>query len=113
MWSTTIIAIGGALAVIWAVTRPVFKKTKNLLESLQSFIRDWEGEEESPGRDSTPGVMERLNRIDGELKHNGGTSMKDSLKRIEKKISTIDERLEVGNQRFTEIEAKLEDLQEK
>ncbi len=113
MWATTIIAIGGALAVIWTLTRPVFKKAKSLFESLNNFIRDWEGEPISAGRDAVPGVMERLNRIDGELKHNGGTSMKDSLKRIEKKISAIDERLETGNQRFTEIEAKLEDLQEK
>ena len=113
MWATTIIAIGGALAVFWTLTRPVFKKSKGLLESLQNFVRDWEGEIESAGRDAVPGVMERLNRIDGELKHNGGTSMKDSLKRIEKKISVIDERLEVGNQRFTQIEADLKDLQEK
>lgn len=113
MWATTIIAVGGAVGVIWKLTRPIFRKTKGLLESLDRFVKDWEGEEAANGRDAVPGVMERLNRIDGELKHNGGSSMKDSLRRIEKKISTIDERLEVGNQRFTDIEAQLKDLQEK
>jgi archaellum component FlaC len=48
--------------------------------------------------------MERLNRIDGELKRNGGTSMKDAVVRIEKKLEQIDSRLEDGNKRFEKIE---------
>jgi hypothetical protein len=111
MWATSIIAIGGALAVVWGVTRPIIKRTRGLLESLSRFVRDWEGEEEAPGRAAVPGVMERLNRIDGELKHNGGSSMKDSLKRleqnskrIEQKINQIDARLEEGDLRMTELE---------
>lgn len=107
MWATTIIAIGGAVAVIWQITKPLIKKTKKLLESLDRFVRDWEGEEAGPGRDAIPGVMERLNKIDGELKHNGGSSMKDAIKRIEKKLEQIDERLDVGNSRFEAIEKKI------
>jgi hypothetical protein len=107
MWATTIIAIGGALGVIWTVTRPLIRKTRSLLESLSSFVKDWEGEEATPGRDAVPGVMERLNRIDGELKHNGGSSMKDAVKRIEKKLAQIDERLEEGNKRFESLEEKV------
>lgn len=107
MWATTIIALGGAVGVVWKLTKPIVKKTKKLLEALDRFVRDWEGEEAAPGRDAIPGVMERLNKIDGELKHNGGSSMKDSLRRIEKKIAQIDERLEEGNKRFDAIEEKL------
>jgi biopolymer transport protein ExbB/TolQ len=107
IWASTIIALGGAVGVIWKLSRPVVKKAKQVLNSLDRFTRDWEGEEAVPGRDAVPGVMERLNRIDGELKHNGGTSMKDSLRRIEKKISQIDERLEEGNKRFETIEETL------
>lgn len=106
MWATTIIAVGGAVGVIWKLTKPLVKKTKKLLESLDKFVRDWEGEEAAPGRDAIPGVMERLNRIDGELKHNGGSSMKDSLKRIEKKIAQIDDRLEEGNKLFVSLDSR-------
>lgn len=107
MWATTIIAIGGAVGVIWKLTRPVVKKTKGLLEALSRFVKDWEGEEPAPGRDAVPGVMERLNRIDGELKHNGGSTMKDAVKRIENKLQKIDSRLASGDKRMSDIEDKL------
>jgi hypothetical protein len=46
-------------------------------------MRDWEGEEEAPGRDRVPGVMERLNNMDGELSQNGGfTTVKDRVDRL-------------------------------
>lgn len=108
IWASTIIAVGGAVGVIWKLLNPIVKRTKALLESLSKFVRDWEGESPSAGRDAVPGVMERLNRIDGELKHNGGSSMKDALKRVEKKLQQIDERLDEGNKRFEAIEEKLD-----
>lgn len=45
-------------------------------------MRDWEGEEATPGRDRVPGVMERLNKLDGELSQNGGKSTKDTVNRL-------------------------------
>jgi hypothetical protein len=51
--------------------------------------------------------MERLNNIDGELKHNGGSTMKDAIKRIENKLKAIDARLDEGNQRFENLENKV------
>lgn len=49
---------------------------------MDQFMRDWLGEEESPGRDRTPGVMERLNKLDGELSNNGGKSTKDTVDKL-------------------------------
>jgi len=60
----------------------------SMMEWLEKFRRDWEGEPGGPGRDAVPGVMERLNRLDGELSHNGGSSMKDAIDRIEKVLGT-------------------------
>ena len=108
MWSGVIIAVGGALGVMWKLLKPIFTKTQHLLDSLSRFTVDWFGEEESPGRDKVPGVMERLNNIDGELKHNGGSTMKDAIKRIENKLKKIDERLDEGNTRFESIEKRLD-----
>jgi hypothetical protein len=102
-----VLVVGGALAFLWGVVAPLVRKTKALLDKLDHFTRDWFGEEATPGRDAVPGVMERLNRIDGELKHNGGSSMKDSQKRIENKLKAIEARLEDGNVRFERLEEKV------
>ena len=45
-------------------------------------MRDWEGDPEAPGRSRTPGVMERLNKLDGELSNNGGRSTKDTVDKL-------------------------------
>ncbi len=107
MWSAAIISVGGALGVLWKIFSPLVKKTRHLLDSLSRFTSDWFGEEEAPGRDRVPGVMERLNNIDGELKHNGGSTMKDAIKRIEKKLAVIEDRLVDGDKRMSSIEEKL------
>lgn len=93
--------------MLWKITSPLFKKTRHLLDALSRFTADWFGEDSSPGRDRVPGVMERLNNIDGELKHNGGSTMKDAVKRIEKKLNEIDGRLLEGDKRMSAIEEKL------
>ena len=114
MWATIVITVGGAIGVIWKVLTPIFRKSKALINALDHFIVDWVGEEAKPGRDRVPGVMERLNNIDGELKHNGGSTMKDAIKRIEntsKKITQTQEeilvRLDEGNKRFDQIESRI------
>lgn len=116
MWATAIIAVGGALTVLWKLITPVVRKSRSLLNSLDRFTTDWFGEEAAPGRDRVPGVMERLNNIDGELKHNGGSTMKDAVKRIENTqkqiIQTQDKitaRLDEGNNRFESLEQRLGD----
>jgi hypothetical protein len=37
--------------------------------------------------------MERLNRLDGELSHNGGTSVKDVVEAMQRDVCKIDKRL--------------------
>jgi hypothetical protein len=95
-----ITVFGGGILVLF---RWLYKFNKN----WERFMRDWLGEAEAPGRDAVPGVMARLNDIDGELKHNGGSTMKDAIKRIENKLQRIDERLDEGNTRFESIEKRL------
>jgi hypothetical protein len=74
------------------------------MDAWDTFMRDWAGEPARKGRSKVPGVMERLNKLDGELSHNGGSSIKDAVKRIENKLVEIDERLEDGNERFRRLE---------
>lgn len=93
------IAILGFLFSVW-------RKVQTWSNTWELFMEDWRGSEERAGRDAVPGVMERLNRIDGELKHNSGSSMKDALKRIESKVDRIEERIEKGDKRFLEGEIR-------
>jgi hypothetical protein len=85
----------------------LYRRIQGFMENWDQFHRDWSGEPTMPGRSAVPGVMERLNRIDGELKRNGGSSMKDAINRVEKKLEQIDARLDEGNKRFDKIEMRL------
>jgi hypothetical protein len=103
--STGTVAV--AVVAVARVTSPVWKKFKSFTNSWELFMRDWSGEEARPGHDKEPGVMERLNNLDGNFKNNGGSSLKDSVDRIEKKLGQIEKRLDEGNRRFDDIEKEL------
>jgi tetrahydromethanopterin S-methyltransferase subunit B len=96
------------LTILTVVVLPMVKKLRKLDKGWDDFMRDWKGEEAEPGRDHSPGVMERLNNIDGEFKKNSGSTLKDAVARIERKLDEVDERLKKGDERMTRIESKLE-----
>ena len=77
-----------------------------MLNEWIEFMREWDGEPARDVRVSGPGVMERLNNIDGELKRNGGKSIKDTVNRIEK-------RLIEGDRKFEELAARIAELEQK
>jgi len=80
---TTMGIVAGALISIGVLLSPFYKKIKRFTQWMERFMRDWEGEEASPGRDAVPGVMQRLNNMDGELSQNGGyTTVKDRVDRL-------------------------------
>lgn len=89
-WSLLVgVVIGGGAILGW------FTRKLNLLfNTWHKFIRDWEGEEAGVGRDAVPGVMQRLNKLDGELSNNGGKSLKDTVDRIEKRQDKLEQKLE-------------------
>jgi hypothetical protein len=122
-----LVQVAGALGTVLAawllvgkVLIPAGKKIKLWFENWDKFMQDWSGEDARPGRDRVPGVMERLNAIDGELKNNGGSSVKDAVDRIEIRVDEIHTRtdqikirLEEGDQRFDKIEKRLKGLEDK
>jgi hypothetical protein len=72
---------------------------------MERFMRDWEGEEASPGRDAVPGVMQRLNNMDGELSQNGGfTTVKDRVDRLYENQAVIMEAFVEMGERLISIE---------
>ena len=102
-WIATILGAWFAIATFIA---PFIKKVRKLVAALEQFVEDWSGTPAKPGRDEVHGVMERLNLIDGELRNNGGSSLKDAVDRIEA-------RLESGDLAFMEIQKEIHDIKKK
>lgn len=107
-WAGVIITVGGAIGVLYKLVSPIVKKTKRLMEALDLFTKDWFGDEGDDLHPRKPGMLERMTKVEAELKHNGGSSIKDAVRRIEKKLTEIDTRLDEGNLRFEQIEQKVE-----
>ena len=109
-------AVGGVaiLTFIGLIHRMFLSKfMRELKESLvwlRKFQRDWDGEPAEPGRDAVPGVMARLNRIDGELKRNGGATLKDKVFETWEKVEALDERVDTIEIRQCEIQDSLKKM---
>lgn len=89
-WSLLIgVVLGLGVVVGWTA-----RKINVGVTRFNEFIRDWRGEEATEGRDAVPGVMERLNKLDGELSHNGGKSMKDMVFRMEIRQDRLERKME-------------------
>ena len=76
--------VTGALISLGIIFGFFYKKMKHISDWFSKFRRDWDGEEAEPGRDRVPGVMERLNKLDGELSNNGGSTTKDKVDKLYK-----------------------------
>lgn len=103
--TTLTILLGGWFSVVKFI-KPMWKRLNKWVTTWEQFMEDWAGTEERPGRSAVPGVMERLNNIDGELKKNGGKSVKDTVNRIEK-------RLVEGDKKIDELYSRVEHLEER
>lgn len=106
---TIALSVSTVLGAWFAVTKlfkPLQKRIKFWIETWENFMVDWAGEEAREGRDAVPGVMERLNNIDGELKRNGGSSLKDSVDRIH-------DRLDEGNKQFAKMDKRILQIEKK
>lgn len=95
------------VTAVWVAIRPTVKAITRINHQLEVFMRDWNGTAAEPGRDAVPGVMERLNRLDGELSRNGGKSVKDTVNRIEKRLIEGDKKFEELERRTLALEDRL------
>ena len=87
-WLAELIAVVTTIvAAVWAMLRPV----RAQLHRWDDFWDDWNGTPAGPGRSAVPGVMERLQSIDGELQHNGGNSLKDQVHQVNRKVDELAE----------------------
>jgi len=90
--------LAATVAAITVVGVGVHKATV-LTKRFIHFLDDYFGEEERPGFQGRPGMQERMRIIEQELRHisyemrpNSGTSIKDAINRIEKRLEALEQR---------------------
>jgi hypothetical protein len=105
----------GVITSLGAILYGIKKAIKTIVingderkNAWDTFMRDWVGEDASLGRDAVPGVMERLNRLDGELQHNGGNSIKDIVVRMDQKFDVFVLEMDRLSERLDKIESCLQ-----
>lgn len=79
----TAVTVGGVLVAAWRAWRKFHK-------SFNQFMEDWNGEPARPGVPEKPGVMVRLASIEKELHPNSGSSLRDAVVRIERRVDGIE-----------------------
>ena len=106
----------GALTVIGLVTLVFRKPLRSLLDFIRwmgKFREDWDGVTGDTGHVTIPGVMQRMNSIDGEVNRNGGNSMKDvvvSTSEAVGKLAVIVDRLDST---VTSVTAKVDGMEKR
>lgn len=74
--------VGTGTAVVAALV-PVVKLLRRLSRQMGQLQEDWYGEPARKGFPARPGVPERLETIENQLKPNGGSSARDAINRVE------------------------------
>ena len=85
-WLAGLISV---IAVIVGAVWTMIKPLKRQADRIEAFWEDWQGTPAGPGRSAVPGVMERLQSIDGELQRNGGNSLKDQIMSNSRKLDEL------------------------
>ena len=87
-WLAGLISVIAVIVgAVWAMLKPL----KRQADRIEAFWDDWQGTPAGPGRSAVPGVMERLQSIDGELTRNGGPSLKDQVFATARKVDDLAE----------------------
>lgn len=86
VWSAAAVAVAAALGLLWAMVRGI----RRIVSRVDEIVDDWHGTPGRPGVEGRPGVMERLDGIEGriacvehELHPNSGQSLRDAVDRVE------------------------------
>ena len=85
-WLAGLISVVAVIVgAVWTMIKPL----KRQADRIEAFWEDWQGTDATPGHGRVPGVMERLQSIDGELTHNGGGSLKDQVAATAGKLDAL------------------------
>ena len=99
MTITQYILLIGAIVTSLTAIGIATKKLLFLVKRFIHFLDDYFGEEARPGFEGRPGMQERLHKMEDELacisfemRPNHGTSIKDAINRIEKRLDALEQK---------------------
>lgn len=97
MESTNFLMMLAATVTAIGVIGVGLHKATKLVKRFIHFLDDYFGEEERPGFEGRPGMQERLGYLESEIscisyemRPNSGTSIKDAIARIEKRLEQLE-----------------------
>jgi hypothetical protein len=92
-----LVMLAATVTAIGVIGVGLHKATK-LVKRFIHFLDDYFGEEERPGFEGRPGMQERLRYMESEIacisyemRPNSGSSIKDAVARIEKRLDTLEQ----------------------
>jgi hypothetical protein len=95
---TTVLAVAAAIVGIAAAIGVSIRTGVWLAKSVRrvtDFLDDWNGEAARPGYPARKGVPERLStmedrlgRVEGQMRPNGGSTLRDAVDRIDRAIES-------------------------
>jgi hypothetical protein len=80
--ATIVTVAASAVVVVGAMVASV-RAGRRVERKIDQMQRDWYGESARPGFRAIPGIPERLEMIENQLKPNGGSSTRDAINRVE------------------------------
>ena len=99
MESTNFLMMLAATVTAIGVIGVGLHKATKLVKRFIHFLDDYFGEEERPGFPGRPGMQQRLGYMESEIscisyemRPNSGTSIKDAIGRIEKRLDALEQR---------------------
>jgi hypothetical protein len=97
MESTNFLMMLAATVTAIGVIGVGLHKATKLVKRFIHFLDDYFGEEERPGFEGRPGMQERLGYLESEIscisyemRPNSGSSIKDAIARIEKRLDQLE-----------------------
>lgn len=79
----TVVSVAASAVVVAGAVTAGARASRKVSKQLDQMQRDWYGEAARPGFDARPGIPERLQSIEAQLKPNGGSSTRDAINRVE------------------------------
>jgi peptidoglycan hydrolase CwlO-like protein len=107
-----VVFTAGATTVITfmvLVFGPSLRRMAAFLRWWETFRDQWDGIAATPGSDRVPGIPERVNAIDGELKRNGGSTTKDAIYQVKRAVEDVQTTVTGLQRQVNDIDGRIDE----